>query len=146
MKKTLLIFFFTSFAIYRSSTSYGSEYRWKRVVKRSWSTRFIKTTVSLPKDEEKTLEDKLDEAGECPISSEEFDQLPLNTIIARTPCYHFFCQQSLLDWIERTKNNSKNNIAMNKEPIQFSCPICRQIIPGEEKDLVYFKKKKKEKS
>ena len=142
MKRSFLLFFFIVFSNYLSGNSYGKEYEWKRVEKRSWRTKFFKTTVKLPSDEEQDLREKLHENFECPISSEEFDDLPFNSTVVKTPCNHFFCRQSLIDWLDRTRANSQNKIAMKKEPIHFTCPICQQVISGEENDLTFYKKKK----
>lgn len=143
MRKPFLLLLLMLNTIFQTGVVCADEVQWKKVVRRSLpNIPFVKTTKKLPKDQQEELNKQLEQAIECPISYEEFDDLPVNTIIAKTPCNHFFCYQSLSDWIERTKVNSKKNVELDKEPIPVTCPYCKQLIPNEKSDLVLFKKKK----
>ncbi|NRA44783.1 MAG: hypothetical protein HRU09_07500 [Oligoflexales bacterium] len=143
MNKLTRLIFLTMLMAYHTNISFGEEYIWKKVVNRSWlASKILKTTVRLPKAEEETLRKKIDYAFECPIASEEFDELPINSVIAMTPCNHFFYKQSLLEWIEWTKQKSRENISLNKEPIPVTCPICQQHLHGDVEGLTFYKKKK----
>ena len=142
MKSAAILSLIMNLVFLSAINSYGEEYEWKRVVKRSWpSSKFMKTTVKLPPDEREILDEQLKNYDECPITSDEFDELPVNSVIAKTPCNHFFCKQALLDWIEHTKQNSSKNLIMNKEPIPTICPYCLQEISDDGQDLTFYKKK-----